>query len=76
MLLRLGFAEELRRPFPEVPVDPGVWHVDQPQEDGRTVPILQPGEPQPAGQAKEVWGLEDWEEEEPSTPSCGWLQWA
>lgn len=64
-------AEELQRPVHQEAAYQQLQHADQPRQDGRALPFLQPAAPQSPCQAPETTGAKAWEEEEPGTAACG-----
>lgn len=66
-----GSAEELQRRVHQEAADRQLRHADQPRQDGRALPLLQPAAPQPAGQTQETRGAEAGEEEQPGAAACG-----
>lgn len=68
-----GSPEELRRRRHQEAADRQLRHADQPGQDGRALPVLQPAAAQPAGHAQEARGPEA-REEEPGATSCRRLQ--
>lgn len=65
-----GSAEELHRRLRQEAAGQQLRHADQPHQDGRTLPLLQPAAEQPTGPTPQTHGTET-REEEPGAAARG-----